>query len=165
MIQPGTAIGFEHIEMVFHGRMASLESSTATGVMPRVLKLASVTDPRGTLVAADAGEGLPFPAVRCFHVRDVPPGAVRARHAQRRNEELISCPVGACTVELWWHSGHAVHRLADPETALHIPPWVWVECRDFSEDAVLLVLCSRAHDPEDHITDFSEFEAGPTDRL
>jgi dTDP-4-dehydrorhamnose 3,5-epimerase-like enzyme len=124
-----------------------------------LLKLASIEEATGTLIAADS-ELLPFPPVRYFHVRDVPPGAVRAGHALRRCEELLSCPAGACTVEVWWRGGHAVHRLADPETALHLPPRVWVECREFSEDAVLLVLCSRAYDPEDYISDFAEFEAG-----
>jgi len=147
--------------MVFDERMGSLESAAATGAEPRVLTLASIADARGTLIAADSGEGLPFSAARYFLIRDVPPGAVRARHAQRQNEELLSCPVGACTVELWWQGGHTVHRLADPETALYLPPWVWVECREFSDDALLLVLCSRPHDPGDHITDFDEFEAGP----
>jgi hypothetical protein len=36
-----------------------------------------------------------------------------------------------------------------------------VECREFSEDAVLFVLCSRPYDPGDQITDLAEFEAGP----
>jgi UDP-2-acetamido-3-amino-2,3-dideoxy-glucuronate N-acetyltransferase len=161
MIQPGSAIGSEHIEMVFHGRMAALESSAATGTAPRILKLTSIADTRGTLIAADEGEVLPFSAVRYFHIHDVPPGAVRAQHALRRGEELLSCPVGGCTVELWWQGGHAVHRLADPETALHLPPWIWVECREFSDGAVLLVLCSQPYDLGDHITDFAEFEAGP----
>ena len=126
-----------------------------------MVKLASHADSRGTLIAADGGEALPFPAVRYFLVRDVPPGCTRARHAQRRGEELLSCPAGACTVELRWRGGHAVHRLADPGTALHLPPWVWVECRDFTADALLLVLCSEPYDPDDQLTDLAEFEAGP----
>jgi dTDP-4-dehydrorhamnose 3,5-epimerase-like enzyme len=150
--------------MVFDERMGRLESAPATGVAPRVVKLASFEDARGTLVAADGDEALPFSAVRYFLVRDVPRGSARSQHAQRRGEELISCPVGACTVEVRWHGGHATHRLAGPETALHVPSWVWVECREFSEDAVLLVLCSRPYDPGDQITDLAEFEAGAPQR-
>lgn len=151
----------EHTAMVFDGRMGSAESAAALGTTPRLLKLASIADPRGTLLAADMGAAMPFPAVRYFVVKDVPPGAVRADHALRRGEELISCPVGSCTVDLRWHGGRAEHRLAGPEAALHVPAWVWVRCSDFSADAVLLVLCSRPHDPADHIEDPAEFEAGP----
>jgi dTDP-4-dehydrorhamnose 3,5-epimerase-like enzyme len=147
--------------MVFDERMGSLESAAATRGAPRTVRLASIADARGTLMVADAGEGLPFSAVRYFLIGDVPPGAVRARHAQRHGEELISCLVGGCTVELWWDGGHAAHRLAEPDTALFVPPWVWVECGEFSEDALLLVLCSQPYDPGDQITDFAEFEAGP----
>ena len=146
--------------MVFDGRMGSLESAAAAGAAPRLLSLASVAEARGNLHAVDAGD-MPFTAVRCFVVRDVPPGAVRGRHAQRSGEELISCPVGSCTVEVRWAGRHAEHRLDGPETALHVPPRVWVECRDFSEDALLLVLCSGPYDPDDLITDPAEFEAGP----
>jgi UDP-2-acetamido-3-amino-2,3-dideoxy-glucuronate N-acetyltransferase len=141
--------------------MGSLESRAATGPAPRVVKLTSVAEARGTLIAAEGEEVLPFPAVRYFLIHDVPPEATRAQHALRRGKELLSCPVGACTVELWWHGGHAVHKLADPASALYLPPWVWVECREFSDDALLLVLCSQPYDPGDHITDFGEFEAGP----
>jgi dTDP-4-dehydrorhamnose 3,5-epimerase-like enzyme len=147
--------------MMFDERMGSLESGAAAGAAPRLLKLASIADPRGTLLAADSGEGMPFAAARYFIVQDVPPGAVRAQHAQRRNEELIFCPAGAVSIDLRWADGRVEHRLDDPGTALHVPPWVWVECRDFTEDAVLVVLCSHPYDPEGHITDLAEFEAGP----
>ena len=55
--------------MVFDERMASLESAAATGAAPRLLKLTSIADSRGTLIAADEGEVLPFSAVRYFLVQ------------------------------------------------------------------------------------------------
>jgi UDP-2-acetamido-3-amino-2,3-dideoxy-glucuronate N-acetyltransferase len=146
--------------MVFDERMSSSRPAVPVAV-PRVVNLNAFADSRGTLVAADGAEELPFPPVRYFLIHGVPADATRARHALRHGHELISCVAGACTIELRWGSGHATHRLADPATALHLPPWVWVECRGFSEDAVLLVLCSEPYDPADQITDIAEFEAGP----
>src|SRR4051794_24171734 len=107
--------------MVFDEPMGSLDSAPASSAAPRVLRLASIEEARGTLTAADS-DLLPFPAVRYFLVHHAPPEAVRAQHALRRGEELLSCPVGSCTVELRWHGGHAVPRLAGPETGLHLPP-------------------------------------------
>jgi UDP-2-acetamido-3-amino-2,3-dideoxy-glucuronate N-acetyltransferase len=127
---------------------------------PRLLKLRSYMDARGALTVADREEDLPFSAVRYFLVRDVPAGATRAEHAQRVGHEVLSCVAGGCTVDLWWPGGEATHRLADPATALYVPPLVWVRCRDFSADAALLVLCSHPYDPLDQITDFEEFAAG-----
>ena len=146
--------------MVFDERMGSLESAAALGAAPRVLRLASIEGDRGTLTAADS-ELLPFPPVRYFHVRDVPPGAVRAGHALRQGEELLSCPVGGCTVEVWWRAGHAVHRLADPETALHLPPWAGWSAGSSRRTPSS---SSSARGPTTRrttSTDFAEFEAGP----
>jgi hypothetical protein len=128
---------------------------------PRLLRLPSIRGERGRLVPADAGVGLPFPAARYFLLTGVPPGAVRGGHAQRRAQRLLSCVAGSCTVETWHGGDRRRHRLADPADALYLPPWTWVECRDFSEDAVVLVVCSDAHDDVDQIVDFEEFAAGP----
>ena len=146
--------------MVFDERMPPLESAVAVGGAPRLVRLPSFVDARGTLTAADTDGCLPFPVARYFLVRDVPADAARAQHAQRHGHELISCVGGACTVEVSWDTGSATHRLADPAVALHVPPRVWVECREFSAEAVLLVLCSHPYDPLAQITDFAEFQSG-----
>lgn len=99
------------------------------------------------------GDALPFPVARYFLVRDVPAGAARGRHLQREGHELITCVVGACSVDLRWTDGEESHRLDDPKQALHVPPGTWVECRDFSPDAVLLVLCSNAYEPGDQVSE------------
>jgi UDP-2-acetamido-3-amino-2,3-dideoxy-glucuronate N-acetyltransferase len=119
---------------------------------PRLLHLSSVEDARGALAVAE-GDDLPFQVARYFVVRDIPAGAARGRHLQREGHELISCVAGACTVELRWPDGEATYRLDGPEQALHVPPGVWSECRDFSADAVLLVLCSNAYDPGDQVSE------------
>jgi len=117
---------------------------------PRILKLPSFSDERGTLAVAE-GDALPFEVARYFVVRDVPAGTARGRHLRLEGHELLSCVAGACTVELRWPGGEATFRLDDPERALHVPPGIWVECRDFSADAVLLALCSNAYDPRDQV--------------
>jgi UDP-2-acetamido-3-amino-2,3-dideoxy-glucuronate N-acetyltransferase len=145
---------------VFDEEMASLEPAPADDGAPSLVRLPSFADARGVLSVAETGGSLPFVAERYFLVRGVPPGAARAQHAQGRGHELISCVAGACTVEVWWEGGNAVHRLEEPGTALHVPPGVWVECREFSADAILLVLCSEPYDPADQVTDFESFRSG-----
>lgn len=113
---------------------------------PTLLRLTEFAEPRGTLTAAE-GPQLPFPIARYFVVRAVPPDAVRGGHAHQRVHELLNCVVGRCTVEVRWAGGREHYVLDDPALGLHLPPHNWVECRDFSADAVLLVLCSDVHDP------------------
>lgn len=116
-----------------------------------LLRLPTFTDKRGTLTVADGEDFIPFRVARYFVVRDVPAGETRGRHQQLEGHELISCLAGACTVELRGRDGEATHRLDRPEQAVHVPPQTWVECRDFTADAVLLVLCSNAYDPLDQV--------------
>jgi UDP-2-acetamido-3-amino-2,3-dideoxy-glucuronate N-acetyltransferase len=147
--------------MLFDAGMASSDPAVATEEAPRIVRLPRFADARGGLIAAEVGSSVPFPVMRCFVVRDVPPGATRARHAQRHGHELLCCVAGACAVEVRWSAGEAVHRLGDPATALYLPPRVWVECREFTGDAVLMVLCSHRYDPEDVIADLGQLGAEP----
>lgn len=118
-----------------------------------LLRLPTFADARGALTVAEGEERLPFPVARYFVVRDVPAGEARGRHQQLEGHELISCVAGACTVELRGSDGEAVYRLNSPEQAVHVPPRTWVECREFTADAVLLVLCSNAYDPLDQVSE------------
>jgi hypothetical protein len=47
--------------------------------------------------------------------------------------------------------------LDSPALALSLPPMVWGIQYKFSQDAVLLVLCSEKYDSADYIRDYSEF--------
>jgi dTDP-4-dehydrorhamnose 3,5-epimerase-like enzyme len=120
-------------------------------VSRHLLRLPTFVDTRGALTVADGEERIPFPVARYFVVRDVPAGETRGRHQQLEGHELLSCVAGACTIELRWEDGEATYRLDSPEQAVHVPPRTWVECRDFTADAVLLVLCSNAYDPLDQV--------------
>lgn len=117
---------------------------------PRIFRLPSFSDERGTLAVAES-DALPFAVARYFVIRGVPPGRKRAGHAQLRGHELLTCLAGACTVELRWDGRQEVYGLEDPSVSLHVPPGIWVECRDFTPDAALLVLCSHPYDPEEQV--------------
>ena len=45
-----------------------------------------------------------------------------------------------------------------PHVGLYIPPMVWKEMYDFSEDSVLLCLASEHYDPEEYIRDYRFFQ-------
>jgi WxcM-like, C-terminal len=136
---------------------ASADDGCRTG--PALRRLATLADDRGTLMVADAGQEMAFRAERFFLICDVPAGAVRARHAHRRCRQLLCCIAGACTVETLGETGRAVTRLDGPHIALDVPPWTWVECRDFTPEGRLLVLCSTPYDPADLVDDLGEFQA------
>jgi len=103
------------------------------------------TDGRGRLVAAEVPE-IPFAPSRYFVIRDVPEGASRGGH-EIPDEEWIHCVAGSCTVEVRRGGATDVFRLESPTSVLTVTAGSWIECRDFSSDAVLLVLCPDLYDP------------------
>jgi hypothetical protein len=55
-------------------------------------------------------------------------------------------------------------RLDKPESALYLPPKIWATQKQFSRDAVLLVLASEVYDPDEYIKDYDEFLRITNDR-
>jgi hypothetical protein len=146
---------------------AATDRSAGTGGAPAVagavrVHLESFEGPRGRLSTTggdDGGDVLSFLAARYFVITEVPAGEVRGGHANMSGVELLTATHGSCVVETWWAGGHRVDRLSDPGEAVEVRPWTWVECRDFSADAALLVLCSMPYDPADQLSDPAEFES------
>ena len=48
--------------------------------------------------------------------------------------------------------------LDKPYEGLYIPPMMWREMYDFSEDAVLMVLASEIYNEDDYIRNYDEFK-------
>ena len=51
----------------------------------------------------------------------------------------------------------AKHSLNTPETALLVPPGLWVEISFKQNQSVLTVLCDRVYEEGDYIRDYAEF--------
>ena len=116
-------------------------------------------DERGKLIALEAlSDQLPFEVKRMYFIYDTTPGTVRGRHAHRQLKQVLVCVSGACTIECEMPDGtKAEYRLDWPDKGLLIEGLVWRNMRDFSKDAVLLVLADEHYDESDYIRDYSEF--------
>ena len=116
-------------------------------------------DPRGRLVALETlTEIVPFEVKRVYYIFDTTPGTVRGNHAHRTLKQVLICVSGACTVECELPDGtKSSHRLDWPDRGLLIEGLVWREMKEFSKDAVLLVLASEHYDEGDYIRDHAAF--------
>ena len=116
-------------------------------------------DERGKLIALETlSDQLPFEVKRMYFIYDTTPGTVRGRHAHRQLKQVLVCVSGACTIECEMPDGaKAEYRLDWPDKGLLIEGLVWRNMRDFSKDAVLLVLASEHYDESDYIRDYGEF--------
>ena len=131
------------------------------------MTLESHGDERGKLIPLEAsGVDVPFEVKRVYYIFDTTPGTVRGKHAHRRLNQVLVCVSGACTIVCELPDGtRSEHRLDWPTKGLLIEGVVWREMKDFSKDAVLMVLASEHYDPADYIRDYAEFrrECGRSD--
>lgn len=125
---------------------------------PALIHLSTHPDQRGELSVMEFGSGqLPFMPQRQFVVRNVPKGAVRGLHANVKVHELLICAQGSMEVLMDDGERRSVVRLDSPAVALHLPNMVWSEQRNFSADAVLVVLASLPYDSTNYIRNYDQF--------
>lgn len=117
-------------------------------------------DDRGQLIALEGKSSLvPFDVKRMYYIFDTTPGTIRGKHAHLNLKQVLICVSGACTIVCELPDGTvSEHRLDWPDRGLLIEGLVWREMKDFSKDAVLLVLASEHYDEADYIRDYSVFK-------
>ena len=116
-------------------------------------------DERGQLIAVETLSDLvPFEVKRVYYIFDTTPNTVRGKHAHKELRQVMICVSGACTIECEMPDGTKFeHRLDWPDKGLLVEGLVWRNMKDFSKNAVLLVLASEHYDEADYIRDYGEF--------
>jgi UDP-2-acetamido-3-amino-2,3-dideoxy-glucuronate N-acetyltransferase len=110
----------------------------------------------GVLVVAEAAQQVPFQIQRMFTIV-APAGAKRGQHAHRLCSQFMVCVRGAVAVVCDDGADRKTFSLDSGETALFVPPQLWVEI-DFKQDlSILIVLCDRVYEEGDYIRDYAEF--------
>ena len=123
----------------------------------RLVDLPTHSDPRGSITICESGAQIPFVMKRARWVFGAPPDAKRGGHAHHRTAQLFVAVAGALTIAVDDRKTKERVRLDTPSRGLLIPPDVWIDTEDWTEGAVLLMLASEPHDPEDYIRDREEF--------
>lgn len=117
----------------------------------------SIRDLRGSLVAAEFEQRLPFLPQRYFLVFDVPSTEVRGEHAHRVCHQFLVCVHGAVHVVADDGRRREEFVLDGKRLGLHLPPMVWGTQYRYDADSTLLVFASHPYDPDDYIRDYGEF--------
>lgn len=133
------------------------ESRNAVRLMPRIVALPRIHDPRGNLTFAQAGEQVPFGIRRCYWIYDVPAGEERGGHSHHEMSQLLVAVGGSFDVNL--HDGFRWRRftLNRPFEGLYIPPGFWRTLDNFSSGAVCLSIVSTDYCESDYVRDFDEY--------
>lgn len=121
------------------------------------VELPNFGDERGSLVVVESNKNIPFDVKRLYYIYDAKPEIPRGFHAHKELSQIAFCLKGKCKMlmdngvdkkEVW---------LDQPNRGLLIPPMVWHEMHDFSDDCVLLVLASNCFDESDYIRNYENF--------
>ncbi len=122
--------------------------------------LASLTphgDARGSLIALEKGQDVPFDIKRVYYIYDTKRDVPRGFHAHKTLEQMLICVCGSCKIKLDDGNHKDVFELNSPERALYIGKNVWREMYDFSQGCVLMVIASEYYNSHEYIKDYDEF--------
>ncbi len=116
------------------------------------------TDERGTLNCIETLREIPFEIKRIFYIHHVPIGTQRGGHAHRKVSECLIPIAGSfdLVIDNGEGSPHTL-KMSSESSAILLPAMTWRTLKNFSNDAVCLVLCSEAYDSEDYIYGYSHF--------
>jgi dTDP-4-dehydrorhamnose 3,5-epimerase-like enzyme len=102
------------------------------------------SDNRGSLIALEKAQGLPFNLVRAFFIYDVPSGEIRAEHAVSAHSFLVAIN-GRFTVECNNGIETVTVVLDRRDRGLHVMPGVMIKLSDFAPQSVALVASSETY--------------------
>jgi len=108
-----------------------------------IIKLKTFSQERGDLTVI---EQVPFPVKRVFWISNVD-ASLRGAHGHKKNKQAMICIKGYC--EIVFKDGKTV-LLNSPDKCLIIEG-EWHIVHHFSDNGVLLVLCSEPYNERDYI--------------
>jgi dTDP-4-dehydrorhamnose 3,5-epimerase-like enzyme len=114
-------------------------------------------DARGNLVAIEGGADVPFEIKRVYYIWGTDFSTSRGLHAHRKLEQALVCLHGSVKIVLDDGKERKEVRLENPARGLYVGRRTWREMKEFSEDAVLLVLASEHYEESDYIRDYDKF--------
>lgn len=128
--------------------------------VPRLISIKTIAaEPisLGSLSVVQSNVDLGFPIRRVFFIHGMDEGTERGGHAHKEGCQCLIMARGSSRIVLEGPAGRREFLLESPEQGLIVPTDHWREMKDFSQDAVMLVLASDDYDPDEYIRDYSEF--------
>jgi hypothetical protein len=123
----------------------------------RTIQLPKVQDDRGNLTFVESLRHVPFPVLRVYWIYEVPAGEYRGGHACRTLDEFVIALSGSFDVEVDDGVDRKIVPLNRPYYGLRVRPAIWRRFKNFSTNAVGLVLASGAYDEDDYFRDYDAY--------
>lgn len=122
-----------------------------------ILFFKDLGDERGKLVVIEGGEAVPFDIKRVFYIYGSDSTVVRGQHANKKSEFVLINVAGKSKVKITDGKESMVVELDKPMMGVYLPPMIWKDMYDFSEDSVLLCLASTHYDGKEYVRKYEDF--------
>jgi dTDP-4-dehydrorhamnose 3,5-epimerase-like enzyme len=123
----------------------------------RLLNLKIMGDERGSLIAFEEAQNVPFDVKRVYCIFNTDVNARRGKHAHKDLKQVLFCPTGSCTILLDDGYKKVEVSLDSPDKGLYIEGTIWREMYKFSPDCVLTVLANDYYNENEYIRNYEEF--------
>jgi dTDP-4-dehydrorhamnose 3,5-epimerase-like enzyme len=114
-------------------------------------------DDRGSLVAVETHQDLPFELQRVYYIFGTKEGVERGFHAHKNLQQVAVAIHGSCTMVLDDGVEKVEVQLNNPTHGLYIGSMIWRVMKNFTEDCVLLVFADQHYIESDYIRVYSDF--------
>jgi hypothetical protein len=118
--------------------------------MAYLINIPTFSDTRGNLTVLD--EAIPFDIKRLFYIYGVDSSS-RGGHRHHKTVQAAICIQGQCTIDNDNGEKTETFEMDSPHKCLILETQDWHVMKDFSPDAILLVLASTSFDATDYIFD------------
>jgi dTDP-4-dehydrorhamnose 3,5-epimerase-like enzyme len=116
--------------------------------MPQILKLPTYKDNRGDLTVLE--KVLPFEIKRIYYIYNCS-DVDRGGHRHKKNIQALICVNGSCIIDCNNGTEKTTVTLNEPDKVLVLMPEDYHIMRNFTPNAILLVIASEYFDADDYI--------------
>lgn len=124
----------------------------------KLINLPNFGDQRGKMTVLETDKALPFSPKRAFFIYDVPKNQVRGEHANMKTKLIMVAINGSVDVVVSNGSEQETFVLNDPTKGLFLDSNTWKTMKNFSKNAILLIIADTKYDKAEYITDYAKFK-------
>ena len=122
----------------------------------KIIDIPKINNTKGNIGVIE-NDTIPFDVKRVFYLFDVPSGAKRGGHANKKTNQVLIAISGSFDVVLKDGNSKETITLNRPDKGLLIENNIWRELENFSSGSVCLVLASEEFSEDDYIRNYKEY--------
>ncbi|WP_329804729.1 sugar 3,4-ketoisomerase [Flavobacterium facile] len=122
----------------------------------KIIDIPKINNTKGNIGVIE-NNTIPYEIKRVFYLFDVPSGAKRGGHANKKTNQVLIAISGSFDVVLKDGNSKEIITLNRPDKGLLIENNIWRELENFSSGSVCLVLASEEFSEEDYIRSYKEY--------